>query len=306
MSYPHWFIVGQLALLGMFYVILGEMSMHPDRSRNMPPSQTDSRRKRDAKIVLLTFLFGVGWNAVFSRVEILWVLSPICFFLLADFICTYRSLDRFPRPHAQIALTILMFIVASQFFFIGEYHRQHATFLSETLLAHGKVPPKPFPILLQIGNSATFVKYGEQGDESTKVLEGLLSDAGIHVDAGANGPELSTIVRDRNSKAVVTVNRNVWTVSPSVWDKNYTTDRLEVLDDRDHVVLQVHVLPDRVKIQGEWRDGYGNGWAFLAAPNGVGMIMLKWTKEEPHHIYIEPMFEYPSSRNLGKLRPNAF
>jgi hypothetical protein len=41
--------------------------------------------------------------------------------------------------------------------------------------------------------------------------------------------------------------------------QNYRCDYLEVKNSSDRVVLQVQVLPDRIRIQGEWYDDYGKG-----------------------------------------------
>jgi len=121
---------------------------------------------------------------------------------------------------------------------------------------------------------------------------------------------VTTHVRDRNgSSVVVDVTDNKWTVSSDQsisWDKNYTKNALEVKDGRDRIIFQIILLPDAVRVQGEWwtEDRHGmrlvrpypfdrkrTGPVFRAMSSGTYF-------PEPH---IEPIFKYPSRDHWGEF-----
>jgi hypothetical protein len=155
------------------------------------------------------------------------------------------------------------------------------------------------------GNRAHFVQFGTTGGKLDLRYEGgpqfqVLYDAGIRIDTGEYGPEISTTIRDRSGRVVVTVIRNHWTVAapPICYDKNYSSNSLEVEDNRGHVVLQITLLPDLVQLQGEWRDEFGNGWRLAD-----GQIQMWRTAEVENRLkrVISPVFKYPSSEHWGEL-----
>jgi hypothetical protein len=75
--------------------------------------------------------------------------------------------------------------------------------------------------------------------------------------------QVSTVVRDRQGRLGASIEKNHWSVTSACLDKNYSTDSLEILDTRGLVVFQVRLLADRVELQGEWRDEFGNGVRLL-------------------------------------------
>jgi len=114
---------------------------------------------------------------------------------------------------------------------------------------------------------------------------------------------ITTHVRDRNgSSVVVDIVDNKWTVSSLQnisWDKNYTNNALEVKDGRDRVVFQVVLLPDVVRVQGEWWTEDKRGLRLVrpypfdrvrTGPVFVEMNGGTYKFEFP----IEPIFKYPS------------
>lgn len=90
------------------------------------------------------------------------------------------------------------------------------------------------------------------------------------------------------------------------WDRNYNDTALEVKNPEGHIVLQISLL-DVVQIQGAWplldpqmkakfeyvvvRSGSDRGAQFILRPPNS---LSPWPT-------IDPMFEYPSDLNLGKL-----
>jgi len=176
------------------------------------------------------------------------------------------------------------------------------------------------PLMLEIGDSGggvIFVEDMEQPPGSDmSAIEGansftqLAYDAGIRLNHGEHGLEITTTIKNKNGDTVVDVDKNHWKVIPPYfYDKNYTQNVLEVKDNRKHVVLWIRILEDRVQIQGEWRDEFGNGVRLLRCqPSGnkeMGCTDKSRNSVEEQHYendMIEPMFEYPSKDNWGKMR----
>jgi hypothetical protein len=135
-------------------------------------------------------------------------------------------------------------------------------------------------------------------------------DAGLRMRIEDHKLEVSTTVRDREGNVVVDIADNHWRVGPSpiVWDKNYTDTALEVEDRRGHVVLQITLRSNWMKIQGEWHDEHGNGARLREMPGkyGYGLLEFWLTPEKEKELstgMIEPMFKYPSKEHWGELLP---
>lgn len=174
-------------------------------------------------------------------------------------------------------------------------------------------------LILEVGDTgAGFVFGGDmENPPSTDLsaLEGPTSmlqaayDSGIRLEHGKRGLEVTTTVKNRNGDVVVEVDRNHWKVTPLAYDKNYTSNTLEVKDSRKHVVLWLRVFADKVQIQGEWRDEFGNGLRLIRCqPPGQKEMGCfdKWNnvqqeRRSENHL-IEPMFEYPSKEHWGESR----
>jgi hypothetical protein len=117
--------------------------------------------------------------------------------------------------------------------------------------------------------------------------------------------KVSTTIRDSSGEIEAQLERNEWKVSPfpTTWDRNYNDDSLEVIDTQHHpprVVLQVRVLPDRIRLQGEWWDK-NRGIRIVKNPQGGGLIMHLWAEHDPDEPHIEPIFKYPSDQHLREL-----
>jgi hypothetical protein len=120
---------------------------------------------------------------------------------------------------------------------------------------------------------------------------------------------LTTRVRDRNGAIVVDIVDNKWTISSAQnvsWDKNYLKNALEVKDGRGRVVLQLLLLTDVVRVQGEWWTEDGNG-ARVLRPYPfdrirTGPVVVEMTpKFHPDDPHIEPIFKYPSKEYWGEF-----
>lgn len=129
-------------------------------------------------------------------------------------------------------------------------------------------------------------------------------DSRLILENGPSGVEVSTTIRDREGNVIVQIEKNQWRVAapPICYDKNFTENALEVKDRRDHVVLQLTLLSDGVRIQAEWHDDFAHG--FMVRGNADPNHPWAWELEGPNHVIttlIPPMFKYPSSEYLGEF-----
>ena len=113
---------------------------------------------------------------------------------------------------------------------------------------------------------------------------------------------ITTKVLDKDGKILVQIEHNHWTTPevPQILDWNYADDALEVIGPSGRVVLQIKVLGDRFQIAGEWWDENGRGQRWVKVPYGAEMLILVRTND-PDEQHIVPLFQYPSTRHLGKL-----
>ncbi|HEY2546680.1 MAG TPA: hypothetical protein VGI46_11490 [Candidatus Acidoferrum sp.] len=165
----------------------------------------------------------------------------------------------------------------------------------------------PIPIIEIGGDSGSKLVY--VGSEDSVDFGKFARNAGLRIERGNHGMEISTPVLDRSGKRIANIDRNHWTVvaQPEIWDKNYTDNALEIKDSRGEVVLQLRFLPDRLQIAAEWRDQFGRGqeWAKCSAPGKPpSACVIPWGNartELQNEQPIEPIFKYPSSEHLGEL-----
>lgn len=156
----------------------------------------------------------------------------------------------------------------------------------------------------EIGNSgAIFVITAPEGIPILTMFE----QSNLMVEMIKGRLAISTDIRDRDGHIVAELSRNEWKVAPppKTWDRNYSKDALEVRDASGRIVLQVHLLPDRIRIQGEWRAPGGQGIRLVKTPGppgASGATIIKITEMyDPLHPAIIPMFVYPSDTHLGEL-----
>ncbi len=112
--------------------------------------------------------------------------------------------------------------------------------------------------------------------------------------------KVSTDVKDKSGALVARLIQNEWEVAPPrIFARNYSKNALEVLGTDGDVVLQIKILPDRIKILGEWWDRDGRGIRIAGNGNEVAMVILSHDTNTPFPK-IEPMFRYPSETHLGE------
>jgi hypothetical protein len=202
---------------------------------------------------------------------------------------------------------VLLFVGCLQSLAWAQWRGEKAAALSGTLCSFRTFWGKcytPFPPIIEIGGDSGS-KFVYAGAEDSVDMGKFARTAGLRIERGENGMEISTPVLDRSGKKIGSIEKNHWTVvsQPEIWDKNYTDNALEIKDNRGEVVLQIRFLPDRLQIAAEWRDQFGRGqeWAKCGKPP-TGCV-IPWSDartESQNEVAIEPIFQYPSSEHWGE------
>jgi hypothetical protein len=263
-------------------------------------SKNERRRKRDRAVTFGLALLGAG----LSFVSIEWACFAwgIGLFFLADWVGNTEWLaNRSIRERrAYQVLTIVLVVAIASFPTYRQYRIEMAAETSGYIAA--RHPQALLAPVIEFGNSG--VKY--QWRPTDEPLR-LLNDAGLSLQMGNDGIEISTAIRDRNDHLVVQIDRNHWFVQGgAAADKNYTDDALEVKDEGGHVVFQAHILSDRVQLRGEWHNAFGGGVQLGECQEPrkvVGCVKLFGPNypEEPNRLLIDPIFRYPSREYWGEL-----
>lgn len=135
---------------------------------------------------------------------------------------------------------------------------------SQVLLSPGgNVYPK-----FEFGDSGAILMFtGPQGSPLFKLAAD--NDLTILVENGQL--MVSTVIRDKGGRVVAEITKNEWKVNPqNSWDRNYSSEALEVKDPSGDIVLQIKVVEDRVQFQAKMYDATGRGVGFgkVLGPNG--------------------------------------
>lgn len=202
------------------------------------------------------------------------------------------------RGHMPVPVLIsVLGFIGSTLILVGyfvtpeETPQNTGTLVREIVLAPNIVPNRS----IEIGNSGAIINVGmiKFAEESSLVVEVEGSDI-----------KVSTDIKDENGRIIAKLIKNNWSLglTPRAFDRNYTRDALEVLDDRGKVVLQIRLLPDRIQLQGEWRGANGFGARLVSVPGKGGAIITYVGKPNPDDPEIGPIFMYPSTQYFGQLR----
>jgi len=118
---------------------------------------------------------------------------------------------------------------------------------------------------------------------------------------------VSAKIRSRDG-LVAEISNNEWKVSPSprTWDRNYSSNALEVQNADGEIVFQVRIEKGFdssvvAHFQGIFFDSDGQGIAFVAAPTGGAYITFITTNSTSRIPQIKPLFKYPSELHLGEF-----
>jgi hypothetical protein len=222
---------------------------------------------------------------------VLWALSWLILLHFAhSFVPAIGKLSAIVRVSLGIGLTA--FLVAGLEAPIKKTWREEQARATSGVLRLRSGKANAQGLIFQIGKVGTCFNWQGAG-EPMKFLDGANFNLFI-----ANGElQISIEVVDGQGKRVAKITNNRWEVSPDhsiSWDKNYTDDTLEVLDGRGTVVLQIRLLPDRVQIQGEWHDAFGNGTRIKETPGGAAQIFKLAGANNYPNDRIKAIMRYPS------------
>jgi hypothetical protein len=78
---------------------------------------------------------------------------------------------------------------------------------------------------------------------------------------------------------------------------------LEIEDAAGHVVLQLKILKDRIRLQGEWWDTQGRGIRLTKGiPSDGSMVIPPGPQNQHIESLIEPIFQYPSQEHWAEFK----
>jgi len=156
---------------------------------------------------------------------------------------------------------------------------------------------------LQLGNSKSILVWqGPKGEPIMKVFE----DTDLTIWIENDALKISTKIRNKKGEMVAELIGNEWKAKPEkMWDRNYTDNALEVIDERGDVILQVLIREDVIQFAAKMYSSTGLGIGLGSAEDPelgmVGVIEVR-PLGQPLELVIEPIFEYPSELHLGELR----
>ncbi|MBZ5530804.1 MAG: hypothetical protein LAO20_05175 [Acidobacteriia bacterium] len=247
--------------------------------------------------------------AVVSMTTSLPLLYALPVWALAILALVYVSIDAFTsiRKFGKSRKLAISFVTTCLFFYLGRGFIMSRYMLEQSAKTSGYIsarnPNRGGRPALEFGDSGVIFPWWENNTPLS-----LLKEAGLILEKGENGIEISTVIRDRFGRRVMKIEKNHWTVdAPNSVDKNHTDDALEVLDGGDHVVFQVRMLPDRVQLRGEWHDEFGHGVQITECRDEIdklhGCVQIfgeRWQEQDKRTI-LKRIFEYPSSEHLGQF-----
>ena len=154
---------------------------------------------------------------------------------------------------------------------------------------------------LEFGDSGAIFAYaGPQGSPLFSIAE----DNDITIEMEDGRILVSASIRDKSGALVAEMVRNEWKViADRAWDRNYSSDALEVRRSSGDIVLQVKLVGDRVQFQAKLYDKTGLGIAFgkVRGPQRWGGGIEFTGSEHPNlELKIAPIFKYPSALHLGE------
>jgi hypothetical protein len=161
---------------------------------------------------------------------------------------------------------------------------------------------------IEIGHSGFIAK----SDEMSSIIRHL---KGINLNVTEEHGQImvSAIIRGKDG-SFGKIENNDWGVNTGPFFRNYNNSALEILDKDEDVVFWIHLLSDRVQMQGTLINETGFGISFgdnsslgdpspeKGLPNKrYGKIIIFGNHTNYSGLKFKKVFKYPSGLNLGKL-----
>jgi len=113
---------------------------------------------------------------------------------------------------------------------------------------------------------------------------------------------MNAIVRNTDGKVVAKIIANEWKINPnSTFDKNHDKWAIEVINDRDEVILQLDYKNGKAQFAAKFY--FEDGEGVFMGPNAEGGGLILKRKAHPEsfkNLKINPIFKYPSNSNKGQ------
>lgn len=267
----------------------------------MPRERLRQKRRRQAQdraralVVLLTLA-----AVVLSFYRVYWSVAIFVAGLLMLAVTVLRGTSARMR-----AMFLGGYAVLAAMFLWWPLRAQHREELANQLAGELRVPkPAAEAPLVQIGSSpARFVWTANP----TSPIFGFFrsGEKNLNIEVVNREIQISTEVRDSDGNLLLKIDHNKWNITPSaVSDYNYTRDALEVMDRRNHVLFQAHLLPDHIELQGEWRDNRGQGLELVQCPDPQVADFVPLAARQNRDVAIAPLFRYPRSERWAEWNKN--
>ncbi len=157
--------------------------------------------------------------------------------------------------------------------------------------------------LMKIGDSSAVIE-SIRGAERDKAEDSFAAfDSNIYIWKELGRYRVSATIRDEDGNLALQVVNNRWQVFPRfVSDKNYNDKAFEVKDNHGRIIFQVAFLRSCIEIQSRLISGYGQEIELSSPqPSKPAIVWMPPTQGRTAPNLIRPIFEYPSTENLGKM-----
>ncbi len=278
------------------------------------------KRERSEKLAtVLAIVLALGPWGLSVPVTYRWGLWGLCLMSVLYLIFTIIPPLNYLSVPQKVAMSIAILTITFTVFW-PVMERQYSTEKASAVEGDIEMLGEGTKVrILEIGESGTVWRFdGDTGPALTIIPSNvpnsdeavrLLYDSGLKLELKDGKLLVSTPIRDRQGRLIALVHKNHWSVTSACLDKNYSKDSFEVLDARGLVVFQMRLLTDRVQLQGEWRDEFGNGVRLKSKKaKGEGAFIDFWRtpqKEQELMALISPMFRYPSVNHWSEFRTLA-
>jgi hypothetical protein len=187
-----------------------------------------------------------------------------------------------------------------------EYVERKAAASVGTLEAPPAIEEHPNTLPLRIGKSCvTFLLKIPPGSMTTELLPLPIGDKWddqpIYLSVRDGYMFVNTTLRDEEGNVVAVLRDNEWQVNENnYFDRNYSSNALEVLDNKDRVVLQIITTESEILLSVLLTGPDGQTLTTVGS-EGEGAIFKNATKNNPADLEIPRYFKYPSDTHLGEL-----
>lgn len=151
-------------------------------------------------------------------------------------------------------------------------------------------------------NKIPKIQIGDKGP----IFQGdfnLFKRLGLEVKMIKGQIKVSACVNDQDGNVVATIIDNEWKINPNQsYDRNYSIDALEVIDNSGNIVLQVRFAQDVLQFQGILYDSQKRLFWLVAQRERDGRMDGFMEIQKPGNNFsysIKPIFKYPSELHLG-------